>query len=192
MNAPAKVLIIGDSISIGYTPHVAEALAGQTEVAHNPGNGGDSANVLAHLEEWLGPGPFAVVHFNCGLHDVKVPRDRADRQVPIEQYRRNLEQIVARLAGTGARLIWASSTPVIEAWHTARKEFDRHNRDIQAYNAVAEDIMRPAGVAINDLHALAASAGPEELLTPDGVHFTEAGYRLLGEAVAESIRRALG
>jgi lysophospholipase L1-like esterase len=189
------VLVIGDSISMGYTPHVAELLAGQAAVVHNEGNGGDSDRVAASLEAWLaaagGPGGPAAVHFNAGLHDIKINRQTRRHQVPPDRYERNLRGIVARLTDSGARLMWATTTPVIDARHQAAKDFDRTNADVDAYNAVAGRIMAEAGIAVDDLNAAAVGAGLEGLLAADGVHFTEDGYRLLGGVVAERIAELL-
>jgi len=186
-----KVLIIGDSISMGYTPFVAELLEGAAEVVHNPGNGGDSSNVRAHLEQWLADSAPEIVHFNCGLHDVKVAGDAPGNQVPLPAYRENLARIVQRLVQSGALLVWANSTPVVERWHTAQKGFDRYNRDIDACNAAAEEIVRAAGIEICDLHSVISAAGPEKVTSPDGVHFPEATYRMLAEVVVTCLRRHL-
>lgn len=191
MDEKPRVLIIGDSISIGYTPRVAELLADEAKVTHNPGNGGDSANVLTNLDAWLDGLRAAVIHFNCGLHDLKLPRDTRTQQVPLERYRENLPAIVERLKATGAALIWAASTPVIDARHNAAKEFDRHNADVDAYNAAAEEVMQQHRVHINDLHAATIADGAEMMLSDDGVHMTEGGYSVLAQAVAECIRRFL-
>jgi len=186
------LLIVGDSISMGYTPHVAELLAGRAAVVHNEGNGGDTDRVASQLESWLAAaGKPAAVHFNAGLHDIKVSRDNGEHQVPLERYERNLSDVVARLARSGARLMWATTTPVIEARHQAAKDFDRLTADVDAYNAAALRIMAAAGIPVDDLYAVAAGAGIEELLTADGVHFTEDGYRLLGGVVAERIAELL-
>ncbi len=191
MSELAEVYVIGDSISMGYTPPLTELLAGRAAVEHNPGNGGDSANVLANLGAWLAGRSPAVVHFNCGLHDIKVSRETHAHQVPLEAYRANLPQIVEKLRATGARLIWATTTAVIEDRHHAHKGFDRYNRDVDAVNAAAGEIMAAAGVAVDDLHAAATALGLAEALTDDGVHFTEAAYAKLAETVAECIRRGL-
>src|SRR5215467_1715129 len=100
-----RVLLIGDSISIGYTIPVRELLKGKANVHRILTNGADTANGVKHLDEWLGSGKWNVIHFNWGLHDLKVGKDDV-RQVPMEQYRQNLEQLVARLNKTGARLIF--------------------------------------------------------------------------------------
>ena len=187
-----RVLIIGDSISIGYTPPAAERLAGEAELIHNPGNGGDSDNVLANLDAWLTEANADVVHLNCGLHDIKLPRDSRGLQVPLDRYRRNLAEIARRLTAGRALPVWATSTPVIDAPHNAVKEFDRHNADVDACNAAAGEIMLAAGIRINDLHAAAIAAGIETILAEDGVHMTAGGYAILARAVADCIRKALG
>lgn len=187
------VLIVGDSISMGYTPHVADALAGEANVVHHEGNGGDSRNVLAKLDAWLGalPAPPMVIHLNCGLHDIKINRQTRAHQVPLSEYERNLRAILARLGQTGATRMWATTTPVIEHRHRSAKDFDRLNRDVDAFNAAARRLMGEAGIEIDDLHAAVGGAGPASLLTADGVHFTEDGYRTLGGIVAERIRDLL-
>jgi len=65
-----RILLIGDSISIGYTPYVVEMFQGRAEVIHNQGNAGPTGNGLAKIDEWLGDGDWDVIHFNWGLHDL--------------------------------------------------------------------------------------------------------------------------
>jgi len=44
-----RVLIIGDSISVGYTPFVKSALSNRMEVVHAPGNSAATATGLKRL-----------------------------------------------------------------------------------------------------------------------------------------------
>ncbi|MGC9455595.1 MAG: SGNH/GDSL hydrolase family protein [Phycisphaerae bacterium] len=189
-----KVLIVGDSISMGYTPHAAAAAADVLDLVRHDGNGGDSSNVLAHLGEWLETFQDAgLVHVNCGLHDIKRSRPGGDYQVPIEKYRENLRAIADMLTSAGRSVVWATTTPVIDSRHAARgADFDRYQQDVTAYNNVAKDVMSQAGAGIDDLHAVVVSEGVESCVGPDGVHMTDAGYRLLGRAVADACRRAVG
>jgi len=192
-NEPVAV-IIGDSISMGYTPRVREALAGKVRVVRPEGNGGTSSNVRAHLGEWLeGIEPDAI-HFNAGLHDLA--RDEGEQgpnRVPIEQYEANLRAIVAWLkANTAAALIWATTTPVLDDWHAARKGFIRKQADVEAYNRVALEVMRAEGVAVDDLHAVIEAAGREACLKEDGVHMLDAGNERLAAAVVRTLTEALG
>ena len=113
-----NVLIIGDSISIGYMKTLEELLKGKANLVHNPGNAAHSGNGLAKLDEWLGDTKWDVIHFNHGLHDLKSldaegksarTKEGAHIQVPLEKYKENMEAIVTRLKKTGAKLIFATT-----------------------------------------------------------------------------------
>jgi len=180
-----RVLLIGDSISIGYTLPVRELLKGKANVHRIPVNGGPTPNGLRHLKEWLGTGKWDVIHFNWGLHDLKFMEDGA-RQVAIGQYAANLRQLVKILKQTGAKLIWASTTPV----PTEEVKPPRKNDDVIAYNAVAKQIMDENGISIDDLYAFALPI-LSSIQRPANVHFTEGGSRALAEQVVKSIKSAL-
>jgi lysophospholipase L1-like esterase len=177
-----RVLLIGDSISIGYTAAVRQELAGKANVHRIPENGADTANGLKKLDEWLGDSHWDVIHFNWGLHDLKVTPD-GGRQVPLETYERNLATLVARLKKTGARLIWASTTPVPEGKQSPMREA----ADAARYNAAARRVMEANGISINDLNA-AALPRLSEIQLPGNVHFNSAGWDVLGRQVAAAIQ----
>lgn len=184
--AQPRVLIIGDSISIGYTPYVQRMLAGTARVEHNAGNAFQTGNGVQRLKEWLGDGKWDVIHFNFGLHDIRV--DANNRLLtPIDQYERNLRTIVSRLKATGAKLVWATTTPVPEGVLSPV----RRTADALRYDAVARRVMQEAGVAINDLYALALPRSAE-LQLPLNVHFNEVGSEALAREVADHVRKALG
>ena len=67
-----RVLLIGDSISIGYTPATRKLLAGKANVHRIPTNGGPTDNGTKNIKQWLGDGKWDVIHFNFGLHDIKL------------------------------------------------------------------------------------------------------------------------
>ena len=180
-----RVLLIGDSISVGYTVGVRQQLAGKANVHRIPENGGPTARGVANIDAWLGDVDWDVVHFNWGLHDIKY-MDDGERQVSKEDYAANLRSLVARMKETGATLIWATTTPV-----PAGDEItSRRPEDVPAYNAIAREIMSEERIMINDLYAFALPQ-LEELQRVQNVHFTEAGSAALAEQVAESIKAAL-
>jgi lysophospholipase L1-like esterase len=187
-----SVILIGDSIRMGYQPTVERLLGEQVRLWAPSENGGTSANVLAHLDEWVLSRNPDVLHLNCGLHDIKTEFGAASQGIPPDQYEANLRQIVGRIVERGSiQLIWAATTPVNQAWHHARKPFDRFEADVLAYNAVALKVVSEHGVPVNDLYQVMMDAGRDKHLTPDGVHFFSAGYTLLGRAVAQAIRACL-
>jgi acyl-CoA thioesterase-1 len=63
--------------------------------------------------------------------------------------------------------------------------------DAVKYNAIAARIMDEAGIAIDDLYAV-AKPQLAEIQLPANVHFSPEGSRELARAVAQSIETALG
>jgi lysophospholipase L1-like esterase len=179
-----RVLLIGDSISIGYTTPTRKLLAGKANVHRIAENGGPTTNGIAKLQRWLGAGKWDVVHFNWGLHDIKL--DTGKHQVPIDAYEMNLRALVKTMKATRAKLIWASTTPVPEGKLSPR----RSNDDVIAYNAVAKRIMQEQGIEINDLYAFALPR-LKEIQRPVNVHFTDPGSAALAGEVAKAIATAL-
>lgn len=181
-----RVLLIGDSISIGYTLPVRELLRDEANVHRVPGNASSSGHGLEQLDRWLGDGKWDVIHFNFGIHDAKLPPEGV-RHAPVDRYAENLRRIVARLRRTGARLIWASSTPIPLGGNLRP---NRRFADINAYNQAARSVMMEAGITINDLNA-AISPWAEALWVPRDLHFIPEGYALLARDVATTVRTAL-
>ena len=181
------IVLIGDSIRMGYQDHVVSQLAGRAEVWAPEPNGGDSRNVLAHLDQWALSRQPDIVHVNCGLHDLKRAFG-AESEVSLAEYERNVRQILQRLQRElNGAVVWAATTPVDETWHHQNKGFDRLEADVEAYNAAARAVAEDLGVPIDDLFAVVQREGKTRLLTQDGVHFTTEGSQLLGRAVAECI-----
>lgn len=187
-----RVVLIGDSIRIGYQEIVRRELEGQAELRWPDQNGGTSRNVLSHLEEWVFAQAPQIVHLNCGLHDLRKEFGAQQPAVPLPEYRANLESIFERILAQGTiQLIWATTTPVNEVWHHENKPFDRFEADVLAYNAESLAVCRRFGVPVNDLYEVIMAAGRDSLLAKDGVHYEQAGYELLGRAVAQAIRAYL-
>jgi lysophospholipase L1-like esterase len=189
---PSAVLI-GDSICMGYRPLVQQRLSEIVNILGIAGNGGDSSRILENLDEWMISRDADLIHFNCGLHDLKFERGTNAYQQPLEVYEANLRKIVTRLQkGTAkAHLVWATTTPVIDERHNAVKGFDRYQRDVEAYNRVATIIMTEAGIPINDLHSAIQNDDVEACLGADGVHMTERGNKVLTDAVCRFILQEL-
>lgn len=180
-----RVLLIGDSISMGYTLPTRKLLEGKANVHRIAENGGPTINGLAKLSKWLGSGKWDVIHFNWGLHDLKTDKD-GNHQVPIEEYEKNLRELVKQLKATNAKLIWASTTPVPEG----KLSPPRKDSDVTAYNAAAKKIMEENGVRVDDLYEFTAPR-LKEIQRPVNVHFTDKGSEALAKQVAEQIKKAL-
>jgi len=167
-----RVLLIGDSVSRGYTQPTRKALAGKANVHRAPANCGPTASGIKNLDVWLGEGKWDVIHFNFGIHD---------RATPAADYVKRLEEIVTRLEKTGAKLIWASTTPIPD--NPAQKQTAA---SIVEKNALAAEVMKKHGIPTDDLFA-AITPRLAEFQPPLDVHFTGAGYDFLGATVGEAV-----
>ncbi len=184
-----RVLIIGDSISIGYTLEVRRLLEGKANVLRIPVNGGPTTNGMKNLDAWLGTGKWDVIHFNWGLHDLKRMKDgkmntAGEWQVAPDAYKGNLEALVGKLKATGAKLIWATTTPVPKGAN------GRVKGDEVKANVLAAEVMKANGVAVDDLYAKVLPGLPQHQLSRN-VHFNDDGYAFLAKQVAGSILEAL-
>jgi hypothetical protein len=183
-----RVLLIGDSISMGYTLGVRAALAGRANVHRPPENCGDTARGVSSIDKWLGSGKWDIIHFNFGLHDLKyldaagqlASPDKGRQVASPAEYEANLRKIVARLKQTGAKLIYATTTPVPGGSQ------GRVEDDAIRYNAVAVRVMRELGVGINDLHAF-VKPRQAQLQRPANVHFTDEGSAQLAKNVVDGL-----
>ena len=196
-----NVLIIGDSISIGYTRQVRAQLAGKANVyrpmrGRGPDNCGDTTIGLQKIDDWLGKQKWDVIHFNWGLWDLcyRTPeskeqgnRDKIGGRLSTTpaDYEKNLEQLVTRLEATGAKLIWANTTAVPEG------EVGRFVGDDAKYNAIAARVMRKHGVATDDLFTLTNGFSGKFSTKAGDVHFTAEGYQKLAVQVAATIEKML-
>ena len=178
------LLLLGDSIRMHYQPIVRELLAGKLMVSGPAENGETTRKTIARLDSWLSDGDFAVIHLNCGLHDLRYNEGESSPQVPLDEYEENLRRIFGLLREqTAARLIWATTTPVNEQLHEANKLSRRYMADVERYNASSVRIAKTSGLEINDLCA-AMKETRDGFFNRDGVHFTREGYRFLAERVA--------
>jgi hypothetical protein len=184
--ARPRVILMGDSILSGYHKHVLKALEGRAyvDVWIHPYCQSDHLNRI--LAEVLDEGPYDVVHFNMGLHGWQPGRIKEGTFEPLT--RAFVEVIRTKLPK--ARIIWASSTPVLKGGAT--KALDPEiNATIVEHNRMAAGVMNELKVPINDFHALLV--GRLELARGgrDKFHWNAPAYKILAETAVDSIRKAL-
>jgi GDSL-like lipase/acylhydrolase family protein len=185
-----KVLIIGDSISMGYTPVLKNILKARARVTHPKNNCQHTQKGIMKLDEWIGERKYKVIYFNFGLHDLKhvdpvtqKPSKKAEDPLmtDLKDYEANLNQIVSKLKATGATLIFATTTPVPEK-STPLRDPEMPPK----YNAVAVNVMKKQKVEVDDLYAFVFPQN-EKIQEANNVHYTVAGYQIIGERVAATI-----
>jgi hypothetical protein len=189
-----KVLLIGDSISSGYYPSVAKALEGKAVVAKSSDNGESTAVGVIKIDGWLGDTKWDVIHFNWGVWDMYGWQYATDDRSPAA-YAQRLETLVVRMKKTGARLIWATTTPVppkpeatmLKRW---KKEVVIDDALERQYQEAAMQVMKKHAVQVDDLYAL-LKPRRSEFQSDDNVHFSGGGSALMAKQVAECILQNL-
>ena len=165
------------------------------KAGNGPENCAGTTAGVQNIEKWLGDTKWTVIHFNWGLHDLKhvtkdgkPSGDPADPvQATVEQYSKNLEEIVKKLKTTGAKLIFATTTPVVPGTKSPLREPEAPGR----YNEAAVKIMMANGIKVDDLYVFALPQ-LEKIQLPKNVHFNQEGSKTLAEQVAKAIEVALG
>lgn len=183
-----RLFVLGDSISIQYGPYLEQYLIGRYRYDRKRGtepalaglepphdeNGRDSMHVLAFLRAMQRHSGIEadMLLLNCGLHDIKTDPASGEKQVTPELYESNLRAIIQVAREMGLRVVWVRTTPVDDAIHNRHStEFHRHAADCEAYNTIADSIMRALEVPSIDLYSITRSLGPD--LYCDHVHFHE-------------------
>lgn len=192
-----KILIIGDSISLSYTPFVQQYFANDAIIQHNPGNARHTAYGLKKIEEWIGDGAWDIVLFNWGVHDLcyRNPasnnpgnRDKVDVKITntIEQYTSNLDSIVSIMKQkTNAKLVFVTTSYVPE------NEHGRFTDDAIKYNEAAKKIMKAHSIPVYDIYQESIPIHNAFGLGSDDVHYTKEGKEKLSELIIEKLKEII-
>jgi hypothetical protein len=188
------VLVIGDSISIGYTLPTRALLKGKVNLHRIPTNGGPTTKGVTEIEKWLGTRKWDLIHFNWGLHDLKymgtdgtnlVPREKGGIvQVPLSEYEKNLEKLVIRMKKSAKQLVWRNTTPIPPGSKA------RYVGDSVKYNEVASRVIKKHGVPTLDLFT-PSKENMKDWMKKADVHYHTHGSKALAERVAKDILKRL-
>jgi acyl-CoA thioesterase-1 len=149
---------------------------------------------VKQIDRWIGESKWDVIHFNWGLHDLKhvdaISWQNSNSfddpyQADPETYKNNLTELVGKLKATGAKLIFATTTPYPDGVSPARLP-----SDAKVYNEIAREIMSANGIEVNDLYTL-CNGRLETIQKPKNVHFNATGNQVLSAQVADVIQEAL-
>lgn len=175
-----NVLLVGDSITRGYYPEVAKLLAGRANCylfATSAASGDPRLDAQVKDYFRMMPLRFAVIHFNNGMHGWKYTEGEYAAGLPglVETLRAN--------AG-GAKLVWATTTPV-----HASDAGGATNARIDVRNADALAVMKRFRVPVDDQHGLMLAH--DDLHNGD-VHYTAKGSETQAEQAVKAIEGLLG
>ncbi|RTE54821.1 SGNH/GDSL hydrolase family protein [Arenibacter aquaticus] len=192
-----KILIIGDSISIGYFPKVKEALASKAIVKHNPGNAQHTGTGIKKIKDWIGEEDWDIIQINWGLWDLcyrhadsKIygNRDKVNGTITydLETYTKNLEELVNTIkANTAAKIVFVTTT------YVPKKEAGRFTKDVPKYNAAAKLVMKKNGVLVNDIYKKSKTIHKKHGIGDDDVHYTKKGYEELSKLIVPTLNKTM-
>lgn len=188
-----NLLLIGDSIRMGYDKSVKKTLEGKANVIFPQENCRFAAYVLRYFHEYLGEykgEDIDVIHWNAGLWDcLRIFEE--DPQTPVEVYAYYIERICVRIKKLcpNARVIFATSTKVLS--EKMKVNFKRYNEEIEKYNEVAVNVVKKYGFEVNDLYALSLTL-PEDVHSDPVHYYTPVGTEAFTNKVLSVVAPALG
>ena len=203
-NRPAhgtSLFLVGDSISLQYTPYLKEDLTARFAFSRKEGtvhassldvpddaNGGNSNMVLSYLEKRYEDRTFApaILLINAGLHDVKRDAHTNQLAIPSEVYRRNLIQIASLARKHHAMLIWVNTTPVDDIRHNRLShDFHRFDADVRTCNQIASAVFRAKAVPVIDLYEFTVKSATNHYI--DHVHYDDVMSALQAAFIAGAV-----
>lgn len=176
------VLLIGNSITRGYSKKVEQALKGKAYVGRlsNSKSVGDPA-LLEEIAVVLKNAHFDIIHFNNGLHGFGYTEEEYDKNFP------KLIKTIRKYAPK-AKLIWATITPVRAG--EKMTGFAPITERIKKRNEIALKHIHQEGIQVNDLWNVMVNH-PEYYEGGDGTHPTNIGYSALAQQVLQVINSEL-
>ena len=188
-----KIILIGDSIRMGYDKYVKDALDGVAQVLYPEENCKFAVYVLRFLGDWRKKGEWGndadLVHWNAGLWDL-ADMNGEGPLTDMDYYGKTVARInrhIKRLFPK-AKIVFATSTSVVESGYGPG--FKRTNRVIEEFNSTAIRALEGSGTVINDLYR--ASVDIPDSFRSDMTHFnTNEGRAYMGNKVLSVICREL-
>lgn len=183
-----QVLLIGDSIRMGYCEAVKEALKDRAEVIFPSENCMSSQYIMTRLTYWSNrcqKDDVAVVQLNCGQWDSAHFNGAPEPLTSLAEYRRNLRMLVwlLRKFFPEAEIMLATTTPMNPAY--PENINPRTTEEIMEYNQVVKEVAQEQGLPVDDLFEACKDWGEELYL--DYCHLTEEGYQRLAQKVTETV-----
>ena len=179
-----RVMLVGDSIRMNYCPVVYMKLSGLCEVVYPEENSRFAKYTLCEFGHWVEQfGNPDIIHWNNGLWDV-FRYDGEHILTPLDDYLADMKRVYARMKATGAKIIFATSTP------TSPYDGDRRQEDIAEYNRAMTEWLSDKDVEINDLYSF-LKPHVFEYISDDRVHLNKYGVREVGNKVVEVIKKYL-
>ena len=180
-----KILLVGDSIRLSYMPRVKELLNDKAIVWGPEDNARFAKYTLWYIAEWMGHfGKPDIIHWNNGIWDVYRQNDEMGLFTSLDDYMADMKRIYAEMKKSGAKILFATTTPVNDAFSKVS------NEDVNRYNAAVLEFLKPENIPINDLNRLIGQ-DKFNLIAEDLLHLSPKGIELAAQQTAELLESFL-
>ena len=175
-----RVLLVGDSITLGYQEKVRQKLKGVCYVDFIACSYAvDTKFYNAVISNFVADSEYRLIHFNHGLHGQHMKK---------RTYFSKMKKLAKKI-GAKSRIVFATSTVVFSQGNVRLDKC--WTKKLKERNDAVKELAAMRGENVDDLYAVSVNV-PKEYHSMDGVHYTEDGYEIFAAAVAECVRENLG
>ncbi len=177
-----QVMLLGDSLRMGYEPIVRKMLEGRAEVSGPSENGRWAGYTLNSFRFWIPSMPKPdLIHWNNGLWDLGDDYHLGRPFSLPEEYESALERMVTVINKTfpEAKIIMATTMPTDNP----------DSSDIESYNEILKNVAKRHNIPVDDLFPI-TKENPS-LIGPDHIHLTPEGFETVAKKVVESMEEYL-
>ena len=176
-----QVLLLGDSLRMGYEPIVRRMLEGRAGVSGPEENGRWAGYTLKSLRFWIPNLPKPdIIHWNNGLWDLGDDYQLGRPFSLPEEYESALERTVTVLNKLfpEAQIIMATTMPTDNP----------DTSDIVGYNEILKTVALSHKIPVDDLFSVIAGR-TQEFVGADHIHLTEAGFETVAVQVVRELEK---
>lgn len=135
-----------------------------------------------------------IAHLLIGSNDMKRTSDEFGMQLfSPNEFQKDLRYLISTLTGRGTTLI-VSTIPPFDAEKVRRQYWDVNTRyvesDREAFNAIVREEAARPGCMLNEMDAVYAQYGTDEITNEDGLHLNLLGQRLMAINVLDKLIKA--
>ena len=173
--APKAMLVIGDSISLGFTPFLRTALVDRFDVERPEENCRNSFYCKKNIRAWTKGGQWDIAIFNAGLHDItKTP------YTPLKTYIENILTIADQLKSVSKQVLFVETTciPNIES---------RYAKFVPKYNYFVNNSFNKNGIKVIKMYDISLNIPETGRISPTNLHYTDLGSAHLASNILEQL-----
>ena len=175
-----RVLLVGDSITLGYQEKVRQKLKGVCYVDFISCSYAIDTKIYNDLVyRFAADSEYRLIHFNHGLHGQHMTK---------RTYLSKMKKLSEKL-GAKSRIVFVTSTVVFAEGNVRLDKV--WTKKLKERNDAVKELAALRGDGVDDLYAVSVNI-PKEYRNMDGTHYTDEGYEIFASAVAEYIRSDIG